>query len=73
MPKLPVVKPRDLIQVLKQLGFTEDRQKGSHLIMKHQDSRRAIVPIHNKDIPKGTLNGILKDNDISLDKLIKYL
>jgi len=27
----PVIKPRDLMRVLKQLGFEEVRSKGSHL------------------------------------------
>lgn len=75
MPKLPVVKSKDLVKALKSIGFLEHRQRStSHLVMKHNDGRRTIVPIHsNKDIPKGTLLAILKDIQITKDELIKIL
>ena len=75
MPKLPTVKSKDLVKILKSIGFLEHRQKStSHLMMKHSDGRRAIVPMHsNKDIPKGTLLAILKDIQITKEELIKIL
>ncbi len=67
MPKLPVVTPHDLIRALTKLGFFEHRQRGtSHLVMKHGDGRRAIIAVHQgRDIPKGTLLGILKDISVT--------
>ena len=75
MPKLPVVKSKDLVKILKSVGFFEHRQKStSHLVMKHSDGRRTIVPIHsNKDIPKGTLLAILRDIQITKEELVKIL
>ena len=75
MPKLPVVKSKDLVKVLRAAGFLEHRQRStSHLVMKHNDGRRTIVPMHsNKDIPKGTLLAILKDIQITKEELIKIL
>jgi len=75
MPKLPTVKSKDLVKILKSIGFLEHRQKStSHLMMKHSDGRRTIVPMHsNKDIPKGTLLAILKDIQITKEELIKIL
>ena len=75
MPKLPVIKDRQLIRTLKQFGFFEHRQKGtSHLIMVHRDGRRTSIPVHpGKDIPKGTLKGILKDLEIPTEEFIRYL
>jgi len=37
------------------------RQTGSHAVYKKQGMKIIIVPIHNKDIPIGTLQAILKD------------
>jgi predicted RNA binding protein YcfA (HicA-like mRNA interferase family) len=37
------------------------RQSGSHAIYKKEKNKLIVVPIHNRDIPSGTLNGILKD------------
>lgn len=75
MPKLPVVKSKDLVKALKSIGFLEHRQRStSHLVMKHNDGRRTIVPMHsNKDLPKGTLFAIIKDIQITKEELIKIL
>jgi predicted RNA binding protein YcfA (HicA-like mRNA interferase family) len=37
------------------------RQSGSPAIYKKEKNKLIVVPIHNRDIPSGTLNGILKD------------
>ena len=55
------MKPRELIKILEGNGFVFVRQTGSHAIYKKPGNRIIIVPIHSKDIPKGTLVGILKD------------
>lgn len=55
------MKPKELIQMLKLNGFIFVRQSGSHAIYKDIDRKMVVVPIHNRDIPTGTLNGILKD------------
>ncbi len=55
------MKPRELIKMLEGKGFVFVRQSGSHAIFKKPGNKPIIVPIHSKDIPKGTLHGILKD------------
>ena len=74
MPKTPIVKHKNLIQILENFGFFKDRQKGSHLIMKHSNGRRVVIPIHpGKDIPRGTLKAILEDADITVGQLVNVL
>lgn len=53
------VKPRQIIKVLEQNGFTFVRQKGSHKLYKKGDLR-VTVPFHNKDLKPGTLTSIIK-------------
>ncbi|MCL4360029.1 type II toxin-antitoxin system HicA family toxin [Patescibacteria group bacterium] len=73
MPKQPVVSARQLVGVLKRLGFSLVSQRGSHIKMCHPDGRIAIVPNH-KIIKKGTLKkGILNPLGISIDELRKLL
>lgn len=74
-PRLPVLKDKELIRALRKLGFVERRQRGtSHLIMAHSDGRRASIPIHSgKDLPRGTLAGILRDLQISTEELGRLL
>jgi len=75
MSKLPAIKDRELIQVLKKLGFFEHPERGSsHLVYKHPDGRRTVVARHpGKDIPRGTLRAILRDINISIDEFNKLL
>ena len=75
MSKLPVVKTKELIDVLTKLGFLQAKAKGTaHRIFKHIDGRRTTVSIHgNNEIPRGTLLGILNDLNISKDKFILLL
>ncbi|NHZ71737.1 MAG: addiction module toxin, HicA family [Aquificales bacterium] len=74
-PKLQRVKPRQLVRALKKAGFVEQRQRGSHLRMyRETDKRLVIVPMHKgKDVPTGTLRGILRDADITPDEFLELL
>jgi len=73
--KLPLVKPGELIKVLEKLGFScTKRSKGSHFRYRHPDGRKTTVPVHKgKDISRGLLRKILRDIDISVDELNKWL
>jgi predicted RNA binding protein YcfA (HicA-like mRNA interferase family) len=52
--RLPILKARDVIRVLKKLVFSEVRQRGSHVCFKHCDGRFTLVPKHgNEDISRG--------------------
>jgi len=56
-----------LIKLLRQHDFVFIRQSGSHAIFKNdRNKKKIVVPIHSKDIPKGTLHAILKDAGIKL-------
>jgi len=72
MPKLPTLKPKQVLKKLKKLGFIKDHTSGSHIIMYHPvNKKRAVIPYHLKDIPKGTLASLLREADISRDEFIK--
>ena len=74
MPKLPSVKPRVVIQFLERNGFVLDHTSGSHFIFYQPDSRRrAVVPRHNRDIPKGTLIALLREAGFTRNELIEFL
>jgi len=72
--KLPILKSKDLIKVLKKMGFFKHHQVGSHAQFKHPDGRRTTIPVHSgKDIPKGTSKAILRDLEIFTDEFIVFL
>lgn len=72
MPKLPAMKPKDVLKKFEALGFVIDRQSGSHIILYNQiTKKRAVIPLHLKDLPKGTLLAILRESGISRDDFLK--
>jgi len=74
MPKLPVLKAKELVLVLNKMGFYKHHQVGSHAQFKHPDGRRITISIHpGKDIPRGTLRGILLDLKISTKEFVRVL
>ena len=51
---------KELIKLLKQNGWIEERQNGSHHVMR-KGKQTEVIPVHgNRDIPQGLLNAILK-------------
>ena len=74
MPKLPVLKSKELIKILNRMKFYKHHQVGSHAQFKHSDKRRTTIPIHSgKDISTGTLKAILRDIKISTSEFIKFI
>jgi predicted RNA binding protein YcfA (HicA-like mRNA interferase family) len=72
--KLPMLKPRQVIAALQQLGFVEVRQRGSHKQFRHSDGRVTTVPDHKgRDVAPGLLRQILEDIDISAENFLRIL
>lgn len=69
----PTITPRRLIRVLEKIGFFHVHGKGSHIVFAHTDGRKVVVAMHNKDIPIGTLRGIVGDLGMTVDEFIKLL
>lgn len=52
---------KEVIKILKADGWAEVRSRGSHIQLKHPSKKGVVtVPMHSGDIPRGTLNSILK-------------
>ncbi|MFP3908584.1 MAG: type II toxin-antitoxin system HicA family toxin [Halobacteriota archaeon] len=73
MSKLPVIKGKDLVKFLESIGFKVIRARGSHVRLRSDDGRVTTVPVHgNKDIPKGLLRKIIREDlEISLKEFLE--
>jgi predicted RNA binding protein YcfA (HicA-like mRNA interferase family) len=61
--------PKEIVAILMAHGFELVRTKGSHQIfINRTNGKRTVVPMHGKDLKKGTLHGILKQTGIELDE-----
>ena len=57
--------PKEIAAILLAHGFELNRTKGSHQIYVNRvTGKRTVVPMHAKDLKKGTLHGILKQAGI---------
>ncbi len=73
MPGVPVLKPRDVVAILAELGFAEVRQRGSHKQFRHPDGRATTVPFHaGRDLSPILLRQIAKDIGLTIDELLKH-
>jgi len=73
-PRFPAMTSKEVIAILRKLGFEFLRQSGSsHAIYKRaSDGRRTTVPIHpGKLIKRKTLKSIIEDTGLSIDEFIK--
>lgn len=69
-----MLKVRDLVRILEQLGFHRARQVGSHAFYTHPDGRATTVSIHpGEDIGRGLLRKIMRDIELPPEDFLKLL
>jgi predicted RNA binding protein YcfA (HicA-like mRNA interferase family) len=74
MPKLPAVKPREVARFIESRGFLLDHISGSPFIYFNPGTkRRAVIPQHNRDLPKGTLLAILRETGFTREEFLQFL
>ncbi len=73
MGNVPVLKPREVMRVLENLGFVLVRQKGSHCQFRHVDGRGTTVPNHQgRDISPFLLRQIARDIGMAIDEFLRH-
>ena len=59
------ITPKKMVSLLKQNGFIEVSQNGSHKkLYNAKTNTTIIVPMHNKDLKQGTEQAILKQANL---------
>ena len=72
MGTCPVLKPAEVVSKLKNLGFSEIRQKGSHKQFRHPDGRCTTVPFHRgRDISPILIRQIAKDVNLTVEEFLR--
>jgi predicted RNA binding protein YcfA (HicA-like mRNA interferase family) len=64
-----------VVRALKRAGFVEDRQRGSHLVLIHPETKaRTVVPVHpGRTIKEPLLRAIIRDANLSVDEFVGLL
>ncbi|MBM3337527.1 MAG: type II toxin-antitoxin system HicA family toxin [Betaproteobacteria bacterium] len=71
MPKFPGFSVKEIVRALEKLGFRSARQSGSHILMK-KGEKGCVVPNH-KEVKVGTVNGVLRQAQISPEEFQKAI
>jgi predicted RNA binding protein YcfA (HicA-like mRNA interferase family) len=73
MPRVPVLKPNEVIGILRRLGFGEVRQRGSHKQFRHPDGRCTTVPCHRgREVSPILLRQVARDVHVTVEELLRY-
>ena len=69
MSALPRVSGHEVVRALRKMGYVEDRQRGSHIVLRRAapPHRRITVPDH-KEVAKGTLRAIIRQAGLTVDE-----
>jgi len=75
MPKLPSISGNEAIKCFEKLGYEIVRQRGSHTRLHHKSdsSKKPLTIPRHKVIGKGLLRKLIRDAEISIDKLLELL
>ncbi len=72
MAALRPLPARKVVRALQSLGFSELRQRGSHLVMGHSDGRRVVIPIHpGEEIGRGLLRKIIFISGVEPEEFLR--
>ena len=74
MSVLPRISGREAVAAFRRLGYEVDRQRGSHIILRHSEPphRRLTVPDH-REIGKGTLRALIREAGITAEEFSTLL
>ena len=73
-PRMPALRPRQVLRVLRKAGFSEDHRSGSHVILYKEGRPNPVsVPWHNRDLKRGTLAEIIRQADLTREEFLDLL
>jgi predicted RNA binding protein YcfA (HicA-like mRNA interferase family) len=73
MTRMPQITAKELARFLKSQGFEEDRQSGSHLVLRHEEKSITVtLPLHTGcDLGRGLAAKILKDAGFTIEDYLR--
>ena len=73
-PRLPALRPAQVIKALQRAGFSVVRETGKHAILHRPGLPRPLpIPRHNRDLKRGTLLAIIKEAGLTPEEFSRYL
>ncbi|MGA4644019.1 type II toxin-antitoxin system HicA family toxin [Limisphaera sp. 4302-co] len=70
MPGLPIVSGQEAVRAFQRPGFSMDRQRGTHVVLKKRTPTGevgCVIPMHS-ELAAGTLRSALQTAKVSMDE-----
>ena len=74
MTRLPLISGREAVKAFVKVGYEEDHQTGSHIILRQKNNpfRRLSIPDH-REIAKGTLRSLIRHAGLTVEEFEELL
>ena len=74
MSRLPVISGRAAVKAIERIGYVVDRQRGSHIQLRHPvaPNRRLTIPDH-EELGRGLLRSLIRDAGLTVDEFSALL
>jgi len=70
MASLPALSGQEVVRVFKSLGWSVARQRGSHIVMTKQGEIATLSIPDHKEVAKGTLRGLIRSANLTVDAFV---
>ncbi len=70
-PQLPVVSGSEAVSLGK-VGFVRVSQRGSHVKLRNEAGKTAVVPLH-RELAHGTLRSVLRQAGLSVEEFARLV
>jgi len=72
--RLPSLTPRQVLRALEKAGWEIHRTRGSHVSLRKEGCPYVvIIPMHTREMPRGTLMDIIKDAGLTPEEFARLL
>jgi predicted RNA binding protein YcfA (HicA-like mRNA interferase family) len=72
--RLPSLTPRRVLRALEKAGWEIHRRRGSHVSLRKEGCPYVLtVPMHTREMPRGTLIEIIKDAGLTPEEFARLL
>jgi len=73
VPKVPLLKPKEVIRVFKKFGWVVERSSGSHIILTKEGNISTLSIPNHTEIARGTLRALINKSGLTIEDFIKKL
>jgi len=73
VPQVPLLKPKDVIKILKKFGWVVARSSGSHIILTKEGNISTLSVPNHSEVARGTLRSLIDKSGLTIEEFIEEL